>query len=299
MYSIGVSTKKITNFEVGQRLDVAITAAFSEYSRSAHAKLIELGNVKVNAEVKTAKYKLKSNDEITIDLDDLNRSPDEIDLPIIYQDEDIIIIDKPSGVLTHSKGDFNKEGTVATFIQPFLNGDDEWKHSNRAGIVHRLDRGTSGIIVCAKNKVTQDYLQGQFSKRNIKKSYLAVINKTLDETNGMIDVPIERNPKKPSTFRAGINGKPAQTSFELISVKELGSEVYSLLDLKPITGRTHQLRVHLMYLKHPILGDDYYGGKEYSRLMLHARSIEFTMPSSERKIFESEVPKEFKEFMNE
>lgn len=291
--------KIINTKDNGRRLDLYIVEHCPEYSRSALAKLIDSGSVLVNDNIKKSRYKLKTGEKVFIDLSYLKSMPDSIDLPIIFEDEDIIIIDKPSGVLTHSKGDFNKEGTVATFIQPFLNGGDEWKYTNRAGIVHRLDRGTSGIIVCAKNKATQDYLQGQFSKRNIKKTYAAVINGKLDEENGSIDVPIERNPKKPSTFRAGINGKSAQTGFEVICVKEIDSKVYSLLELKPITGRTHQLRVHLAYLKHPILGDDYYDGKPYKRLMLHAKSIELTMPGGERRTFSSDLPDDFKEFVNE
>ncbi len=285
-------TKEIlTEFEVGERLDKAVAVAYPEYSRSALEKLIESGDILVNNQPAKAKYKLKESDKISIDFTSLNAPIKNIELPIIYEDDTVVVINKPTGVLTHSKGAFNDEPTVASFVLPKLTGTKEWKSTNRAGIVHRLDRATSGVIICAKNKLTQDYLQGQFSKRNVKKSYLAIIAGELPESEGLIDVPIERNPKKPATFRAGANGKSAQTYFKVLQSD--GS--YSLVELSPKTGRTHQLRVHLAYLKHPIVGDTFYGGKVANRLMLHAWKLEITLPNSERKIFEAPIPKAFTE----
>lgn len=283
----------VNDKQLGQRLDKVLATSLPEYSRSSLVKLVEDGLVTVNSLVKPASYKLKINDEVSIDLEPLKRPVSEIEIPVIYEDNDVVVLNKPAGILTHSKGEFNKEGTVATFIQSRLNGDELWKSTNRAGIVHRLDRGTSGVIICAKNKKTEDYLKGQFSKRNVKKTYVAVISGKLPENEGMIDIPIERNPKKPATFRAGVNGKTAQTRFEVI--KSNGK--YSVVELKPITGRTHQLRVHLNYLGHPIVGDEFYKGETAPRLMLHALKLEVTLPSRERKQFEVPLPTEFKEYM--
>lgn len=291
MYNRGVIKEIVAEFVAGERLDKALAEHVTEYSRSALVRLIENGAVLVNGEPKQARYKLKTNDTITIDLDALQRPADSIQLPVLYEDDDVIVINKPAGVLTHSKGDFNKEGTVATFIQDRLSGDEEWRNSNRAGIVHRLDRGTSGVIICAKNKKTQDYLQGQFSKRNVKKTYFAVSQGELPEPEGLVDIPIERNPKKPATFRAGVNGKSAQTHFKVLS-----ANLYSLIELKPITGRTHQLRVHLQYLGNPILGDDFYGGKPAERLMLHAASLELTLPDRTRQTFAAPLPAIFEDY---
>lgn len=158
--------------------------------------------------------------------------------------------------------------------------------SNRAGIVHRLDRGTSGVMICAKHEAAQIHLQKQFASRKVKKIYVAVVTGKLPEESGVIDIPIERNPKKPSSFRAGVNGKPAQTEFTVLKT----DDAHSLIELKPHTGRTHQLRVHLAYLKHPIVGDNLYAGESASRLMLHAKELEITLPCSERKVFRADVP---------
>lgn len=288
----------VAEFVAGERLDKALAEQVSKYSRSALVKLIEIGAVLVNGEPKQARYKLKAKDTITIDLNSLQRPADSIQLSVLYEDDDVIVINKPAGVLTHSKGDFNKEGTVAKFIQDRLNGDEDWRNSNRAGIVHRLDRGTSGVIICAKNKKTQDYLQGQFSKRNVKKTYFAISQGELPEPEGLIDIPIERNPKKPATFRAGANGKTAQTHFKVLStsLQPPASSPYSLIELKPITGRTHQLRVHLQYLGNPILGDDFYGGKPAERLMLHAVSLELTLPDRTRQTFSAALPAIFEDY---
>ena len=322
-----MNNKTIPEDVAGERLDKVATLLHPEYSRSALTKLIENGSVLVNGVPEKAKYKIRQGDDIVINLEQLQRAAASIELPIIYEDDNVIVFNKPTGILTHSKGDFNKEGTVATFLKQHcsvipgsdresiqkssvedtkivldsrLRGNDEeqdfWK-SNRAGIVHRLDRGTSGLIICAKNKETQDYLQGQFSKRNVKKTYVAIISGELPEKTGHIDVPIERNPKKPATFRAGINGKSAQTDFLVLDVYEgKNGTLYSKVQLSPRTGRTHQLRVHLAYLKRPIVGDEFYSGESAGRLMLHAHKLELTLPSRERRIFEAPVPTEMNHF---
>jgi 23S rRNA-/tRNA-specific pseudouridylate synthase len=148
-------------------------------------------------------------------------------------------------------------------------------------------------MICAKNEETSSFLQKQFSNRNVKKTYLALITGELKEPAGLIDVPIERNPKKPATFRAGINGKSAQTQFEILQTNGR----HSLVQLKPATGRTHQLRVHLGYLKHPIVGDEFYNGESAQRLMLHAKELEITLPGGKRTTFSVEMPQIFKKYL--
>lgn len=161
----------------------------------------------------------------------------------------------------------------------------------RAGIVHRLDRATSGVMICAKTPEALSKLQKQFSQRKAKKQYAAVVQGHLAQEHAVIDMPIERNPKKPQTFRVGANGKVALTEYKV----NQQSHHFSLLELMPQTGRTHQLRVHLTQLGHPILGDALYGGKPADRMFLHAHSLEITVPSSERMTFTAPVPKEFKQ----
>lgn len=275
--------------EAGNRLDKTLAMLYPEYSRSAIEKLIENGQIVVNKLQVKSKYTLKETDIISVNFSELDKASDEIELPILYEDENVIVINKPVGILAHTKGAFNKEGTVATFIQSRLNDLESWKSSNRAGIVHRLDRATSGVMITAKNKKTEDYLKGQFSKRNVKKIYLAVISGELTESSGLIDIPIERNPKKPATFRAGVNGKAAQTEFKVLE----SNEKHSLVELKPYTGRTHQLRVHLSYLRHSIVGDEFYNGEPAKRLMLHAAELEITLPGGNRCTFSAPLPKPF------
>ena len=292
----------LTEFEVGTRLDKALALGYPQYSRSALEKLVLSGDVTVNGEVVATKYKLKPKDKISVELRLFQRPTPSTQLPIIYEDEDVVVVDKPSGVLTHAKGTLHNEATVATWLK--LNSTriipatgmilvKEFWESNRAGIVHRLDRGTSGVMICAKHEKSQTFLQKQFANRRVKKTYLAVISGTMPQTNGLIDVPIERNPKKPATFRAGPNGKSAQTEFLVLN----SNEDYSLVQLKPTTGRTHQIRVHLNFLKHPIVGDELYGGEKADRMMLHAQELEITLPSKARRKFVSEMPTEFSGYL--
>ena len=285
-----MSKERITEFEPGERLDKTLSNIFPEYSRASVEKLIHTGQITVNGMSVKTKHILKPTDVVTADFGSLNRSPEPIDLPVIYEDEHVVVINKPTGVLAHAKGTFSSEGTVATWLKQHCDDakSDFW-HSNRAGIVHRLDRATSGVMIVAKDEETQRFLQKQFANRKVKKMYLAVVSGELPESEGVIDIPIERNPKKPATFRAGVNGKPAQTEFSVLKT----NSTLSLIELKPKTGRTHQLRVHLSYLKHPIVGDTFYGGTPANRLMLHAQALEITLPGGLRKVFEAPQPEEF------
>ncbi len=279
----------MSNLEISraERLDHYVTTKLPEFSRAHVSKLIDSGIVQVNGEVVTKSgYKIRPTDEIIIDFEMSAQPPlPEIELQVIYEDDDCIVINKPSGVLSHSKGAYNPEATVASWLQSRLRGIE----GERAGIVHRLDRATSGVMICAKNEAASSWLQKQFSQRKVKKVYQAVVKGSLDPLQALIEMPIERNPKKPQTFRVGSNGKTAQT--EYLVIKSDGN--YSTLELKPTTGRTHQLRVHLEHLGHPIVGDSLYGGEPADRLYLHAKSLEITLPSRQRKVFESKVPDEF------
>lgn len=270
-----------------QRLDQKVVELFPDLPRKYAAMLIETGKVTVNGEVTTKPgYKLRGENQVIVDYDpkQLDEIAD-IDLEILYEDKDCIVLHKPLGVLTHSKGAFNPEATVASFIRKRIKDFP----GERAGIVHRLDRATSGVIICAKTPDALSWLQKQFSQRKVKKTYAAVVTGHMAETHAIIDMPIERNPKKPQTFRVGVNGKASITEYE---VAQRGNR-YDLLTLKPQTGRTHQLRVHLSHLGHPIVGDTLYGGEDASRLYLHAAELEITLPNRERRTFRVPVPLTF------
>lgn len=271
------------------RLDVALQNTHPELSRASIQKVIKLQKVRINNEiVDKASVKIKENDKITIDLPDDKVA--EIHLDPIYEDKDCVVINKPLGLLAHSKGTFNPEATVESWLRPKTKG---FVDSNRSGIVHRLDRATSGVMICAKNPEALSWLQKQFSTRKVKKTYLAVVEGTLKNEEALIDMPIERNPKQPQRFRVGHNGKSAQTYYKVLKQFEFNDDLYSLVELKPTTGRTHQLRVHLNYLKKPIVGDEFYDGKKAKRLYLHAAELEITLPDKSRKTFTAEMPKKF------
>ncbi len=274
-----------------ERLDQYVSRQLPKFSRSAAAHLITDGKVTVNGKaISKAGHKLRPRDEIRIDYD--STSPQvipEIELPVIYEDKNCVVIDKPAGVLSHSKGAFNPEATVATWLQNRVKN----MSGERAGIVHRLDRATSGVMICAKTPEALSWLQKQFSERKVKKTYLAVVEGKPTRETAVIDMPIERNPKKPQTFRVGANGKAAVTTYRVLRA----GNNHSLLELQPATGRTHQLRVHLRQLGHPIVGDTLYGGQSAKRLLLHAANLEITLPSKARKVFESPVPVDFDELL--
>lgn len=296
----------MANLEISRapRLDHEVINLNPEFSRGYAVQVIERGDVKVNGKVQTkAGYKVRPTDqiEITASAADHPEIP-SIDLDVLYEDDDCVVISKPVGLLTHSKGIFNPEATVASWLRQHIaqaNGrkieeDPEHKPSDRAGIVHRLDRATSGVMILAKTKDALVALQKQFSQRKTKKTYLAIVQGELKQPEAIIDMPIERNPKKPQTFRVGSNGKSALTEYKVLQT----TDKYSLLQLKPTTGRTHQLRVHLEKLGHPIVGDTLYEGQPAERLYLHATSLELTLPNRERRTFDVPMPESFTELLN-
>ena len=286
----------MSNIEVSQaeRLDQYVTRQVPSISRAYAVKLIEAGKVSVNQtpQIK-AGYKLRGGDSVDIAYDEVAAAViPEIDLHVIYEDDDSVVVEKPIGLLTHSKGVFNPEATVASWLHSHLHAElaeADTGPTNRAGIVHRLDRATSGLIICAKTADALAWLQKQFSQRRVKKTYIAVVKGVFEHPEAVIDLPIERDPKKPQTFRVGQNGKVATTTYKVLET----DGVHSLVELRPQTGRTHQLRVHMQYLKHPIVGDTLYGGESADRMFLHAHNLELTLPNRQRSVFVSDLPPEF------
>ena len=285
------------------RLDVYLTEKHPEFSRATIQKYIKNGFVKINGVIaKKPKDAVDKTDFIEIEIPE--KKAEKIDFPIIFEDENVIVINKPRGILTHSKGALNDEFTVADFFE--IRGSTFAKGTNRVGIVHRLDRETSGVIIGAKNDEAAKKLQKQFSERTTKKNYVAIVKGVLNPKKALIDLPIARNGSAPSTFMVHAKGKPAQTKYEVLSE----NKQFSLVKLTPKTGRTHQLRVHLNYLNHPILGDKVYDktitkAEAENRMFLHAQSLEITIPpkngekDSQRMVFEAEIPEGFKLNHNE
>lgn len=275
------------------RLDQFVVRARPRLSRAFAAKLIEQGDVLVNGAPSKPGFKVRALDVVVINYDEtaLDDIP-TLDLPILYEDDDCVVINKPAGVLSHATGHLGNEASVATFLRERLAGDLQHTDNARAGIVHRLDRATSGVMIGAKNQNALSWLQKQFAQRRVKKTYVAIVEGRLEPEEAIIDMPIERNPKAPATFRVGLGGKPAVTQYKVLR----SNGTRSLVELAPATGRTHQLRVHLAQTGHPIVGDPLYGSGVFGdRLYLHALSLEITLPNRERKIFVAALPEEFEQ----
>src|SRR6266498_1367434 len=206
-----MSKRQFTADKTGERIDAFLARVSSEHSRSFWQKLCESQAVSVNNTPAKPSVKLTEGDSITVAIPEMPTVVAE-ELPILYEDDDVLVLNKPAGLLTHAMGALNSEFTVAEFVRSrTTDGVD----GNRPGIVHRLDRGTSGVIIAAKNPEAKRWLQSQFSKRNVKKTYLALVEGHIRENEAIVRLPIERNPKKPQTFRIGPNGKPAETAYNL------------------------------------------------------------------------------------
>ncbi len=291
MTSISIT---ITAEQARQRADKVLLAhpELQRYARAAIQKLFTDELVTINGEPIKSGHKVKLNDVLLATTTPLLAEPDAIELPIIYEDDDVIVINKPAGVLTHTNGAYNREASVASFIRSRVN---QSMSGERGGIVHRLDRRTSGVLICAKHQDSLSWLQKQFSQRKTKKSYVAIVEGTVTPPEAIIDAPIARNAAKPKTFHVDPAGKSAQTVYHVLA----SHAHHTCLLLEPVTGRTHQLRVHLQYIHHPILGDDLYNPAGQGNLLLHALKLEITLPNKERKIFQAPLPTYFPEFARE
>lgn len=274
-----------------QRADKILLAhpELRHFARAAIQKLFNDNLVTINGESVKSGHKTRIGEVLRAETTPLMSEPDAIDLPIIYEDADVLVINKPAGVLTHSNSAYNREASVASFIRSRLAGE---LSGERGGIVHRLDRRTSGVIVCAKNQASLSWLQKQFSERKTKKTYLAVVEGRVEPAEAIIDAPIARNPARPKTFHIDPSGKSAQTTYHVLGSQDR----QTLLKLEPLTGRTHQLRVHLAYIHHPIFGDDLYYPSAEGPLLLHAQQLEITMPNKQRVTFAAPLPDTFPEF---
>jgi 23S rRNA pseudouridine1911/1915/1917 synthase len=270
-----------------RRLDIELSSRYPKLSRSTLQKYIKAGHVQVDGVIVTQPKRdvLETDDIAMVPPEQSDFSAQEI--PIIYIDDNVIVVNKPTGMLTHSKGVMNDEFTVADFFRRYSTFGLE---TSRPGIVHRLDRDTSGVIIGARHDEAADMLKKQFADRKATKEYIAVTEATPSRMSAVIDLPIGRNPSAPSTFKVDPSGKLALTTYEVV---DTNAQSQALVKLWPKTGRTHQLRVHMQYLNAPILGDRIYGKKKADRLFLHAHSLEITIPASKRETFIAPIPSEF------
>ena len=276
------------------RIDTYLSSKL-DISRSKIQKLIDEEKVTVNGKVIKSNYKTKLNDEIEIDdeLDfDITVEPVEIPLDIVYEDEYLMIINKPSGLVVHpAPGHY--DDTLVNGLLFYLNKD---KTKNiRPGIVHRLDKDTSGLMVVAKDEKTMELLSEMISKKEVERKYLAIVDGVIKENTATIDAPIGRDPSNRQKMAINPTGKHAITHIKVIERFKNNTFIECLLD----TGRTHQIRVHLSYINHRVTNDPVYGeGDEFGQ-MLHSYSIKFIHPITKKELyFEQDPPKEFIEELN-
>ena len=241
-----------------KRLDAYLTEITDNVSRSKIQNLIKSGIVKVNGQIKKSSYLLKEDDTIEYTLPDdniLKVEPKNIPLCVVYEDENMLVVNKPSGMLTHPTSTEMNGTLVNALLYKYGNNLSDINGAMRYGIVHRLDRNTSGLLMVAKNNKTHEYLADQIKEHKIVKKYRAVTKGVIETDEFEINEPIARNPSQPNKMTVSAEGKPSKT---LVKVLERFKE-YTYVELTLITGRTHQIRVHLSHIKHPIMNDTMYG----------------------------------------
>jgi 23S rRNA pseudouridine1911/1915/1917 synthase len=279
----------------GGRLDVFLADKLSGLSRAQVQKIINGGGVRVGSYARKAGYKLKAGDRVAVEYEvpspEGGLLPENIPLKVIYQDADVIVIDKPAGLVVHP-GAAHPSGTLANalihhFPEVALIGSEE-----RPGIVHRLDKDTSGVMVVARSPLAFTDLVNQFKRRVVWKTYLGLVWGRFSSSEGKYSWPLGRHPKEGQKISVTARSpKKAETFFE---VQRVFTET-TLLEIRPVTGRTHQIRVHMATAGHPIVGDPIYGRKkeprEFPRIFLHAQTLSFIHPrTGERLAFASPLP---------
>jgi 23S rRNA pseudouridine1911/1915/1917 synthase len=281
--------------EEGIRLDKLISIWFPDISRSKWQDLIKSGNITVDSSKIKPSYRVSTGEKIEIEIPEefgLNRLvPQDIPLDVVYEDSCLIGINKPSSLVVHP-GPGHEKGTLANGLIYRYESLPDLPDPERPGIVHRLDKDTSGIIVVARTEEIYLKLKDQFKNREVEKEYLAIVDGHFEEKEGLIDAPVGRSEKDKTKMKVKLGGKESRTEFSVVEEFEKST----LLKIKPVTGRTHQIRVHMDYIDHRILGDSYYGGPPAERLMLHARRLTIRHPAEGTKLtLEAPVPDEFGE----
>ena len=298
-----------------RRVDKYLHGRFCNYSRVIMQSMIKAGSVKVNGKVVKPSFNLSPGDQIELILPELPSREilaDDIPLDIIFEDGDIIILNKPANMITHpARG--NTHGTLVNALVHYADKLSSGLGEFRPGIIHRLDKNTTGVMIIAKNDAAQLKIAKQFQSRQVKKSYLAIVHGTPELDADRINAPLGTHPRIRVKYAVrNETGKESVTFYEVVKA----FRGFSLLKLKPKTGRTHQIRVHLSHLKHPIVADDMYGGKLVypwqladeeqatqdpiiTRCALHAHSLEFKHPTTEEQVsFEAPLPEDMQNLLD-
>jgi len=290
--------------DAGKRLDLVIHERLSRFSRSRIQEWIREGRVQVNGAARRASYLLRSGDSIEVEPSQpppLRAQPEPIPLHILYEDNDLVAIDKPAGMVVHAGAGVHSGTLVNALLHRFENLSGAGGPL-RPGIVHRLDRFTSGVLLAAKNDFAHQALAAQFAGRRVEKIYIALVHGKLKAESGRIEQPIARDPVRRIRMTARLaQGRAARTEFRVLR----RFARFTLLEVRIGTGRTHQIRVHLSSLRHPVVGDTLYGAPAkidgrppLGRYFLHARRIRFHQPSTGEEIaVEAPLPAQLESWM--
>lgn len=284
----------------GIRLDAYVLAEFPNLSRSHIKTLIADGLITLNEKkCKKAGEKVKENDIVCVDIQEpkkLEVLPENIDIDIIYEDKDLAVINKPKGLVVHPANG-NANGTLVNALLYHLKNLSGINGVIRPGIVHRLDKDTSGLMVVAKNNKCHELLSEMFKNHEVKRTYYALVCGVVPYNKGTVDVPLKKDETKFDRVCASEDGKKAITHFTVL--KRYND--YTLLSLNLETGRTHQIRVHMAYMGYPVYNDPVYNNRKATEFgqFLHSKEIDFIHPISGKRLhFECELPKEFKDFID-
>lgn len=304
-------TFSVTEAEAGERLDAFLASRVEGWSRARLQRLIEDGDALVNACEVKASYKLRAHDQIELELTPAPTTafiPDNIPIEVVHEDDDLIVVNKPAGMVVHPAAGVSS-GTLANALAFHFQQLSTSGGAARPGIVHRLDKGTSGLLVVAKTETAHEDLADQFRAREVFKSYVALVHGQLEKRRGEIDQPIARDPRNRTRMAVVRGGRPA---LSLYRTRE-SFDRFTLLDVELKTGRTHQIRVHLAWLKHPVVGDEVYGSgrdrtvhdakirgaiAKLNRQFLHAAQLGFRHPRTREQVrFSAPLPADLRHLL--
>ena len=272
---------ELTAEESGQRLDKYLAEKMTDLSRSRIKELVQAGEVLVNGKKSKVSYKVQKGDLIQVTvlpLEPLALEAENIPLDIVYEDEDVIVVNKPQGMVVHPAAGHPSHTLVNALLYHTRDLADS-PEGFRPGIVHRIDKDTSGLLMVAKNAAARESLEKQLAAKSNKRQYLAIVHGNFAEEEGTIDAPIGRNPKDRKQMAVVEKGKSAVTHFKVLEQYQ----GYSLVECQLETGRTHQIRVHMAYIGHPLAGDPLYGPRKTlpgHGQFLHAKTLGFEQPST-------------------
>ena len=285
-----------------ERLDKIISIHAPNLSRALAQRLIKDGDATVNGHPSKPSYRVQASDEIVVHIPvELPEQvlPEDIPLDIVYEDDVLLVIDKPAGMVVHP-GAGHTSGTLVNAVLAHCPQLTNVGGADRAGIVHRLDKDTSGLLLVAKDEVTYTALQRQFKRRQVAKTYLALVDGQVQPREGIIEAPIGRDKRQRKKMTVVRSGREAQTMYRAIEY----FANHTLLEVRPHTGRTHQVRVHLAWLGYPIVGDTVYGRRRQrllkSRHFLHAARLRFTHPVTGEEVeFEAPLPQNLADVLDQ